>query len=118
MYAKFTSDGDSGADEKAPVHVDRYFGGTPGKVFSAVVEIPAPWDDDGDAKETMKELDYRRTGRAWDKVADGWTVKMTALNDVIRHFVDAGYDVTVDLAVARAFDEYGRTEQFMPEFRD
>lgn len=106
------------ADEPAEIHVDRDFGGVPGQVRAVAVEIPAPWDDDGAAKDVMMELP-KKTGRQWDDVADAWQVKLKDLNTLVRQFVDAEYEVTVDISVAKEFESYSRScGTFLPEHRD
>lgn len=100
-------------DEKADIHVRRAW---QNKYYKKVgVEIPAPWEDDGGATETMKELDYDSTHRQWNDQGDEWEIDRDALNQLVDHFNDAGYDVTVVASVAREFESDGNT--FLPEKR-
>lgn len=118
MNVKITEDGaqDGAVSEEAEVHIEGFFGGQPGLGRrSFLVEIPAPWDDDGAAKETMMELP-ENTGRQWEPRADAWKVERKYLNRVIRHFTENGYNVTVDLETAKQWEsETDRT--FLPDER-
>lgn len=120
MNVKVPANGEepSGTEEQAEVHVSRTFGGGGTRKTKFAAEIPAPWDDDGEAKETVMELDYDRTHREWDDVADAWSVDLKALHQFIELFNENGYDVTVDLDVGRHYDDYSLTGQFLAEFRD
>lgn len=99
--------------DDADIHVSRVW---QNKYYKKIgVKTPAPWEDNGEANETMKELDYDRTHRKWNGDADEWEVDLEYLNDVVEHFNGAGYDVTVPVEVAREFESEGYT--FLPEKR-
>lgn len=85
-----------------PIHFSHVIPGRPGRKTAVAMDIPAPWDDDGAAKDTLKELEFHRSGRSWD--GEQWTVFITALNRVIEHMCAAGYDVTVSPNVAKEFE--------------
>ena len=101
-------------DGTADIHVSRtwnhqYYGAKVG------IETPAPWEDDGKANETMKELDYDQTHRQWNEQAEEWEADLENLNCIVQHFNNAGYDVTVSVKVARKFESDGNT--FLPDKR-
>lgn len=101
-------------EESSTIHISRawnhaYYGSKVGIV------TPGPWEDDGKANETVKALDYDYTHRQWNEEEDEWEADLDKLNRLVNHFNDAGYDVTVNVAVAREFEsEFG---EFLPEKR-
>lgn len=117
VNAVFDDDGDWTSDEESEVHVARYFQ-PGGRRTKMVVEIPPPWEEGGEElKELMMDLDHSETHREWDPAAEGWTVDLSELNRLVRHFTEAGREVSVDLDVVRTFEDYSRGGQFMPERR-
>ena len=79
------------------------------------VELPAPWEDDGEAKGHFKKLDWDLTHRGWRADEDAWEADFEHLNTVIVHMLDGGYDVTVDHDVAVEFEDGGF--RFLPHLR-
>lgn len=99
--------------ENAQIHIRRVW---QNKYYEKVgIETPAPWEDDGEANEVMKELDYDMTHWKWNEEADEWEADLDMLNHIVDHFNTSGYDVTVAVDVARAFESGERT--FLPEKR-
>lgn len=86
-------------DEPADVHFARIFSTDYGA--KVAIELPAPWEDDGEAKDTLKELDWDRTHRTWDEEEEVWTVDFDALEETVEHMAEAGYEVTVAADVAQ-----------------
>lgn len=86
-------------DEEAELHIPRYFihesYGTP------KFEVDSPYE----AKDMIKELNWDRTHRSWNDATNRWAIDFERLNFVIDHFHENGYDVTIDLDVARSFED-------------
>ena len=102
-------------DEPADVHIHRdwnhrRYGSKLG------IELPAPWDDDGVCKDHFKELPWENTHRAWNDRGEEWEADFEALNWVVEHMNDGGWDVTVALDVAKKFEDEDYV--FLPNHRD
>lgn len=69
------------------------------------------------AKDAIKALDYDRTQRSWDSYLEAWAANLKDLNHMVRELRDTDHTVTVSLDVAKAFEEYDRGGQFLPDER-
>ena len=110
-----TDDDVFATEDAAAVNIYRYYGHARyGDKLG--IELPAPWDDDGEAKDHFKELDWDLTHRSWNDRGKEWEADFKQLNAVIEHMNDGGYAVTVALDLAKKFEKAGF--RFLPKLRD
>lgn len=62
-------------------------------------------ETDQDDREVIKDLSWQDTHRKWDEDYYCWTTDLDSFFTVLNHFTEAGYSVTFDEDVLRA---YGR----------
>lgn len=108
-------------DEPADVHIHRTWAHPKFGLKLGIDLAAPPWEGgDEDAfeqcKADFKELEFSRFHATWNKAGEEWEADFKRLNAIIDHMTDEGWDVTVDLEVAKEFEAEGYT--FLPDHRD
>lgn len=98
--------------DQCVVHFERTFPNQYGT--KVTIDLPHP-DENSEPKEHLKELDWDETHRQWSPAAAAWTADFDCLNEIVTHMLEGGFSVSVNIEVAREFEE--EEGVFLPENR-